>query len=132
MPSIVAGGLAVQIIRRFISIDSSIQPMNLYTLLQATLSDPSSPNIVLNVTLADLHQLVVDTIDATRERLLPILMKAEEDRLLTKKEVYAQLGIGETSVWNFTKRGKLTPVKVNNSVRYRQSEVSDILNSKND
>lgn len=106
--------------------------MNLYTLLQATLSDPDSPNIVLNVTLADLHQLVVDTIDATRERLLPLYMKAEEDRLLTKKEVCAQLGIGETSVWNLSKRGKLTPVKVNNSVRYRQSEVSDILNAKND
>lgn len=130
--SIVAGGMVVQTIRRFTSIDSSPQQMNLYSLLQATLSDPNSPNIVLNVTLADLHQLVVDTIDATRERLLPLYMKAEEDRLLTKKEVCVQLGIGETSVWNLTKRGKLTPVKVNNSVRYRQSEVSDILNSKND
>lgn len=105
--------------------------MNLYTLLQATLSDPDSPNIVLNVTLADLHQLVVDTIDATRERLLPLYMKAEEDRLLTKKEVCAQLGICETSVWNLTRDGKLTPVKVNRSVRYRQSEVTAILESKN-
>lgn len=104
--------------------------MNLYTLLQATLSDPNSPNIVLNVTLADLHQLMVDTIDATRERLLPLYMKAEEDRLLTKKEVCAQLGICETSVWNLTRGGRLTPVKVNGSTRYRQSEVSDILNSK--
>ena len=106
--------------------------MNLYNLLQASLSDPNSPNILLTVTLADLHQLVVDTIDATRDRLLPIFMKAEEDRLLTKKEVCAQLGIGETSVWNLTKRGRLTPVKVNRSVRYRQSEVTAILDAKND
>ena len=106
--------------------------MNLFQLLQATLSDPSSPNIVLNVTLADLHQLMVDTIDATRDRLLPLYMKAEEDRLLTKKEVCAQLGICETSVWNLTRGGKLTPVKVNRSVRYRQSEVTAILESKND
>ena len=35
--------------------------MNLYSLLQASASDPVSPNILLNVTLADLHQLVVDT-----------------------------------------------------------------------
>ena len=47
--------------------------MNLYNLLQASLSDPNSPNILLTVSLADLHQLVVDTIDATRERLLPPL-----------------------------------------------------------
>lgn len=106
--------------------------MNLYNLLQVSLSDPNSPNILLTVSLADLHQLVVDTIDATRERLLPIFMKAEEDRLLTKKEVCAQLGIGETSVWNLTKRGRLTPVKVNRSVRYRQSEVTAILDAKND
>ena len=62
----------------------------------------------------------------------PIYMKSEEDRLLTKKEVCAQLGIGETSVWNLTKRGRLTAVKVGKSVRYRQSEVTDILNSTND
>lgn len=104
--------------------------MNLYSLLQAAEADPSAPNILVSVPLADLRQLVIDTIDATRERLLPLFMKAEEDRLLTKKEVCVQLGIGETSVWNLTKRGKLTPIKVNNSTRYRQCEVTAILNSK--
>ena len=72
--------------------------LNLYSLLQASASDPVSPNVLLNVTLVDLHQLVVDTIDATHEKLLPIYMKSEKDRLLTEKEVCSQLGIGETSV----------------------------------
>lgn len=103
--------------------------MNLYNLLQASLSDPNSPNILLTVSLADLHQLVVDTIDATRERIL-LFMKASEDRLLTKEEVAQQLGIGLTSVYNLTKSGKLTAVKVNRATRYRQSEVSDLLNAK--
>lgn len=61
--------------------------MNLYNLLQASFSDPNSPNILLTVSLSDLHQLVVDTIDATRDRLLPLLMKAEEDRLPTKADI---------------------------------------------
>lgn len=104
--------------------------MNLYNLLQFTQNSPDAPCINISVSLADLHQLVVDTIDATRDRLLPLFIKAEEDRLLTKKEVAAQLGICETSVWNMTKRGKLTPVNVNSSVRYRQSEVTAILNAK--
>ena len=104
--------------------------MNLYNLLQASLSDPNSPNILLTVSLADLHQLVVDTIDATRERILPLFMKASEDRLLTKEEVAQQLGIGLTSVYNLTKSGKLTAVKVNRATRYRQSEVSELLNAK--
>ena len=83
------------------------------------------------MSLADLHQLVVDTIDATRDRLLPIFLKSEEDRLLSKKEVCAKLGIKETSVWNLTQKGLLTPVKVNGSTRYRQSEVNAIIESRN-
>ena len=60
-------------------------PVNLYNLIKASLSDSNSPNILLTVSLADLHQLMVDTIDATRERLLPLFMKASEDRLLSKE-----------------------------------------------
>lgn len=104
--------------------------MNLYNLLKASLSDSNSPNILLTVSLADLHQLVIDTIDATRERLLPLFMKASEDRLLSKEEVAKQLGIGLTSVYNLTKKGKLTAVKVNGATRYRQSEVSAIMDTK--
>ena len=106
--------------------------MNLYSLLQASLSDPNSPNILLTVSLSDLHQLVVDTIDATRDRLLPLLMKVEEDRLLTKAEVCAKLGIKPTSVWNLVQKGKLTAIKVGRSSRYKLSEVTTILDSKND
>lgn len=105
-------------------------PVNLYNLLKASLSDSNSPNILLTVSLADLHQLMVDTIDATRERLLPLFMKASEDRLLSKEEVAKQLGIGLTSVYNLTKKGKLTAIKVNGATRYRQSEVSAIMDTK--
>lgn len=113
----------------YISLNSETQ-VNLYNLLQASLSDPNSPSILLTVSLADLHQLVVDTIDATRERLLPLFIKASEDRLLSKDEVAKQLGIGLTSVHNLTKKGKLTVVKVNGATRYRQSEVSAIMDTK--
>lgn len=113
----------------YISLNSEM-PVNLYNLLKASLSDSNSPNILLTVSLADLHQLMVDTIDATRERLLPLFIKASEDRLLSKDEVAKQLGIGLTSVYNLTKKGKLTAVKVNGATRYRQSEVSAIMDSK--
>ena len=113
----------------YVSLNSETQ-VNLYNLLQASLSDSNSPSILLTVSLADLHQLVVDTIDATRERLLPLFMKASEDRLLSKDEVAKQLGIGLTSVHNLTKKGKLTVIKVNGATRYRQSEVSAIMDTK--
>lgn len=102
----------------------------LYTLLESLKSDPNAPNIVLTVTLADLHQLMVDTIDATRERLLPLLVRASEDRLLTPKEAADQLGIGNTSLYKRIKDGLLNPVKVGRSTRFRQSEITAILESK--
>jgi len=51
--------------------------LNLFDLLQASALDPDSPDILLNVRLSDLHQLVVDTIEATRERLLPPPLEGE-------------------------------------------------------
>lgn len=106
--------------------------MNLYNLLQASLSDPNSPNILLTVSLADLHQLVVDTIDATRERLLPLYMEAEQDRSSTKKEVAERLGVCETTVYNMTKDGRLHSFKVNGSTRYSLREINSIINPSND
>lgn len=103
--------------------------VNLYTLLESLEGDPKAPHILINVSLADLRQLMVDTIDATRERLLPLFIRAEEDKLLTKKEVATLLNICETSVWKLVKQGKLTSVNVGRSVRYRKSEVTDLLNT---
>lgn len=105
---------------------------SLYDLLQVSLSDPDSPNILLTVHLSDLHQLVVDTIEATRERLLPIFMEVEKDKPLTKKQAAEQLGVCETTVYNMTKDGRLHSFKVNGSTRYSQREVNSIINPCND
>lgn len=105
---------------------------SLYDLLQVSLSDPDSPNILLTVHLSDLHQLVVDTIKATRERLLPIFMEAEKDKPLTKKQAAEQLGVCETTVWNMVQSGKLHTFKVNGSTRYSQREIREIINARNE
>ena len=106
--------------------------LNLFDLLQASALDPDSPDIILNVRLSDLNQLVVDTIEATRERLLPLYMEAEKDKSITKKEVAERLGICETTVYNMTKDGRLHPFKVNGSTRYSLREVNFIINPSND
>ena len=106
--------------------------LSLYDLLQVSSSDHDSPNILLTVHLSDLHQLVVDTIEATRERLLPIFMEAEKDKPLTKKQAAEQLGVCETTVWNMVRDGKLHPFKVNGSTRYSQREIREIINARNE
>lgn len=105
---------------------------SLYDLLQVSMSDPDSPNILLTVHLSDLHQLVVDTIEATRERLLPIFMEADKDKPLTKEQAAEQLGVCETTIWNMVQSGKLHTFKVNGSTRYSQREIQDIINVRNE
>ena len=106
--------------------------MNLYSLLQASASDPISPNILLNVTLADLHQLVVDTIEATRDRLLPVLIEQENQKgLLKREEAMKLLGVGSTTLHNLVKAGKLEKVKINGATRYRRSDILDLIESRN-
>ena len=105
--------------------------LNLFDILQASMSDPDSPNILLTVHLSDLHQLVVDTIEATRERILPLYMDAEKERPLTRKEVAEQLGVCETTVFNMARAGKLRSFKVNGSTRYSQRDVRAIIESRN-
>ena len=105
---------------------------SLYNLLQLSLPDPDSPNIRPTVHLSDLHQLVVDTIEATRERILPVYMDAEKERSLTRKEVAEQLGVCETTVFNMARAGKLRSFKVNGSTRYSQREVRAIINARNE
>lgn len=104
---------------------------SLYDLLQVSMSDPDSPNILLTVHLSDLHQLMVDTIEATRERILPIFMEAEKDKPLTKKQAAEQLGVCETTIYNMVQAGKLHPFKVHGSTRYSQREVRAIINARN-
>lgn len=104
---------------------------SLYDLLQVSMSDPESPNILLTVRLSDLHQLMVDTIEATRERLLPIFLEAEKDKPLTKKQAAEQLGVCETTIWNMVQSGKLHPFKVHGSTRYSQREIREIINARN-
>ena len=112
-------------------IHSPQMKLNLFDLLQASMSDPDSPNILLTVHLSDLHQLVVDTIEATRERILPLYMDAEKERPLTRKEVAEQLGVCETTVFNMARAGKLRSFKVNGSTRYSQRDVRAIIESRN-
>lgn len=128
----VAGGVMMPDSQAIKSSNSFPQmKLNLFDLLQASMSDPDSPNILLTVHLSDLHQLVVDTIEATRERILPLYMDAEKERPLTRKEVAEQLGVCETTVFNMARAGKLRSFKVNGSTRYSQRDVRAIIESRN-
>ena len=57
--------------------------------------------ITLNVTPEDLLYLVKQTIEATKNELLPVMVSAAKEALLTKQEVMEKFGVCHTTLWNW-------------------------------
>ncbi|MCR6504627.1 helix-turn-helix transcriptional regulator [Bacteroides muris (ex Fokt et al. 2023)] len=80
-----------------------------------------------NVKLEDLVELVKQTIEAAKAELLPAMVSAAQEVLLTKKEVMEKFGVCHTTLWNWNKNKILIPVKVGKKVCYRQSDVERLI-----
>lgn len=50
-------------------------------------------------------------------------LSTEEDELLTRKHVMEYLGIKSTTLWQWSKMGLLTPIKVRRKCLYRKSDI---------
>lgn len=83
--------------------------------------------ITLNVTPEDLLYLVKQTIEAAKNELLPVMVSAAKEALLTKQEVMEKYGVCHTTLWNWGRNNILIPVKVGKKVCYRQSDVERLI-----
>lgn len=98
---------------------------NLLELINSGVTD-----VTVNVKLADLVELVElikQTIEAAKAELLPAMVSAAQEVLLTKKEVMEKFGVCHTTLWNWNKNKILIPVKVGKKVCYRQSDVERLI-----
>lgn len=95
---------------------------NLLELINSGVTD-----VTVNVKLADLVELIKQTIEAAKAELLPAMVSAAQEILLTKKEVMEKFGVCHTTLWNWNKNKILTPVKVGKKVCYRQSDVERLI-----
>ena len=66
--------------------------------------------------LADLVELIKQTIEAAKAELLPAMVSAAQEVLLTKKEVMEKFGVCHTTLWNWNKNKILILVKVGKKV----------------
>lgn len=55
--------------------------------------------------------------------------KSTETRLLTRQEVRALCGVCDSTLWNWSQRNYLVPVKIGNKARYREADVLRIINN---
>lgn len=84
-------------------------------------------NIKLEVTGEDLLLFSNQLISRAKHELSTAIAEARKEKYLTKEEVKKMCGVCDTTLWHWSKKNYLKPVKVGNKVRYRQSDIQRIL-----
>ena len=79
--------------------------------------------------LKETHATLFDT--ACELGLSTAIAEARKEKYLTKEEVKKMCGVCDTTLWHWSKKNYLKPVKVGNKVRYRQSDIQRILGEHN-
>ena len=85
------------------------------------------PDLTISVKASD---LITVNRQIFAEELEKLLAKSRDrPTLVDRQNAMQQLGASSTTLWRFQKLGLLTPVRIGNKARYRQSEIDAILNN---
>ena len=85
--------------------------------------------IVITMSVTEFQNIIAEAVDKALEQRFEPLRKRFEERMLTTKEVAEALRVSEMTVYNMAKRGDLTQIKIGSKTMYRESEVTQIINS---
>ena len=91
----------------------------------------ASDEAQLGVTGEDLLLFSNQLISRAKHELSTAIAEARKEKYLTKEEVKTMCGVCDTTLWHWSKKNYLKPVKVGNKVRYRQSDIQRILGEHN-
>lgn len=83
--------------------------------------------LTLTLTLEDLQVFATDIVEKAKAQLLPIMVKASQEGLLSKKEVMALFDVCNGTLWNWEQKSYLIPVKINRKIFYRQADVDRVI-----
>lgn len=84
-------------------------------------------NIVLQVSAADLKQIVGEMYHAEKSRTEEAIKQHRERATLSRKEACRVLGVSQATLWHWAKDGYLVPVKIGSKVMYKASDIDRIL-----
>ena len=83
--------------------------------------------LLQNVSPEELTELIKQGVKSQLEDFKKNLNTHNPDELLTREESCLLLKIGLTSLWNWTKKGKLKAYGIGNRVYYKKSELKESL-----
>jgi len=80
-----------------------------------------------NLSPVDLEQIIKETIKNQMEEFRRTLSIDTPDVLLTRSEACSFLKINMTTLWNWSKKGKIISYGIGNRVYYKKSELLESL-----
>ena len=84
-------------------------------------------NIKLEMSGEDLLVFSNDLINRAKSELSVEIAEARKERYLTRQEVKEICGVCDATLWHWNKKGYLKTIKIGSKVRYRMSDVRQIL-----
>ncbi|MDR0332440.1 MAG: helix-turn-helix domain-containing protein [Dysgonamonadaceae bacterium] len=84
-------------------------------------------NIKLEMSGEDLLVFSNDLINRAKSELSVEIAEARKERYLTRQEVKEICGVCDATLWHWNKKGYLKTIKIGSKVRYKMSDVRQIL-----
>ena len=78
---------------------------------------------LIQITPNELQNAIIEGVNIQLEKLKTHFQPKEPTELLTRSETSALLKINLTTLWNYTKQGKLISYGIGNRVYYKRAEV---------
>lgn len=83
---------------------------------------------VENISVEELTEIIADKLAEKIETRIAMLISSQNDEeLLTRAETTEFLKINSTTLWNWTKKGKVTAYGIGNRVYYKRGELKKAL-----
>ncbi|HNP32158.1 MAG TPA: helix-turn-helix domain-containing protein [Flavobacterium sp.] len=87
--------------------------------------------IVHNLDVQELKEIIDTSVKENLDGVFDALKREKNETLLTREETFRFLKIDSTTLWYWTKAGKLNSYAIGNRIYYKKSEVlSSLMSSK--
>ena len=81
-----------------------------------------------NISVEELTEIIADKLaDKIETRIAKLISSQNDEELLTRTETAEFLKINFTTLWNWTKKGKVTAYGIGNRVYYKRGELNKAL-----
>lgn len=77
-----------------------------------------------NISVDELTEIIAEKlVDKLEKRIATLISKQNDDELLTRTETAKILKVELTTLWSWTKKGKITAYGIGNRVYYKRGEI---------